>query len=76
MTRQRRQREQAGSGGVAEVPSSVPPGENRDELSYLRTLVSIERVLRGLVDQVFRLSCELLGQLLLESRQRILDRLS
>ena len=27
------------------MPSSVSPGEDRDELSHLRTLVSLERVL-------------------------------
>jgi hypothetical protein len=49
------------------VPSSVSPGEDRDELSHLRTPVSLERVLGSLVDQVLALSLELLDQLLLES---------
>ncbi len=57
------------------MPSSVSPGEDRDELSHLRTLVSLERVLGSLVDQVLALSLELLDQLLLESRQRVPDRL-
>jgi hypothetical protein len=57
------------------VPSSVWPGEDRDELSHLRTLVSLERVLGGLVDQVLALSLELLDQLLPESRKRVPDRL-
>jgi hypothetical protein len=54
------------------VPSSVWPGEDRDELSHLRTLVSLERVLGALVDQVLALSLELLDQLLLEFRKRVL----
>jgi hypothetical protein len=54
------------------VPSSVWSGEDRDELSHLRTLVSLERVLGGLVDQVLALSLELLDQLLPESRKRVL----
>ena len=56
------------------MPSSVSPGD-RDELSHLRTLVSLERVLGSVVDQVLALSLELLDQLLLESRQRVPDRL-
>ena len=52
------------------MPSSVWPGEDRDELSHL--LVSLERVLGGLVDQVLALSLELLDQLLPESRKRVL----
>ena len=50
--------------GAPQMGPSVSPGEDRDELAHADILVPSERVLRGEIDYIFRLSLELLGELL------------